>query len=123
MGIISRLVRASVLDELDMDYIRTARAKGLSEREVLTGHALRNALLPTLTIIGFSFATVLLTGAVLAETIFNWNGIGSYAVEATRQLDFPAITGVCLLGGAVFLLTNLATDLAYAVADPRVRLS
>jgi ABC-type dipeptide/oligopeptide/nickel transport system permease component len=123
IGIISRLVRASVLDELNMDYIRTARAKGLRERDVLRGHALRNALLPTLTIVGFSFAAVLLTQAVLAETIFNWNGIGSYAVEATRQLDFPAITGVCLLGGAVFLLTNLATDVAYAVADPRVRLS
>jgi ABC-type dipeptide/oligopeptide/nickel transport system permease component len=122
IGIISRLVRASVLDELNMDYIRTARAKGLTERNVLTRHALRNALLPTLTIVGFSFAAVLLTQAVLVETIFNWNGIGSYAVDATRQLDFPAITGVCLLGGTVFLLTNLATDIAYSFADPRVRL-
>jgi peptide/nickel transport system permease protein len=120
VGIISRLVRASMLDELSADYIRTAGAKGLRERNVLWSHALRNAMLPTLTIIGFSSAT-LLTGAVLTETIFNWNGIGSYAVDATRALDFPAINGVCILGGVVFLLANLVTDIAYAVADPKIR--
>lgn len=120
MGIISRLVRASLLDELGADYVRTARAKGLRERNVLWGHALRNALLPTLTIVGFSFAT-LLTGAVLTETIFNWNGIGSYAVESSRSLDFPAINMVCILGGALFLAANLVTDVLYAVADPKIR--
>jgi len=122
MGIISRLVRASMLDELGADYVRTARAKGLRERQVLFGHALRNAWLPTLTIIGFSFA-FLLTGAVLTETIFSWPGIGSYAVESSRSLDYPAITGVVILGGLVFLVANLLTDIAYAVADPKIRLS
>jgi peptide/nickel transport system permease protein len=101
MGIISRLVRASMLDILNQDYVRTARAKGLQERRVVIGHALRNALIPTLTIIGISFA-VLITGAVLTETVFNWPGVGSYSVEAAGQLDFPAIMGVAILGGVIF---------------------
>lgn len=122
MGSVSRLVRASMLDEMHADYVRTARAKGLRERAVMTGHVLRNAMLPVLTILGFSFAS-LLTGAVLTETIFEWNGIGSYAAASTRALDYPAINGVCLFGGVVFLLANLVTDLLYAVADPKVRLS
>ncbi len=122
MGIISRLVRASMLDELSADYVRTARAKGLSERQVLRRHALRNALLPTLTIVGFSFA-FLITGAVLTETVFSWPGIGSYAVDASRTLDFPAIMGVSILGGVAFLSANLITDLTYVIADPRIRLS
>jgi ABC-type dipeptide/oligopeptide/nickel transport system permease component len=102
--------------------VRTARAKGLRERQLLRSHVLRNALLPVLTILGYSFAT-LLTGAVLTETIFSWNGIGSYAVTAARNLDYPAINGVCILGGAVFLLINLITDVLYAVVDPKIRLS
>ncbi len=122
MGSVSRLVRASMLDELHSDYVRTARAKGLKERIVMRTHVLRNAMLPVLTILGFSFAS-LLTGAVLTETIFEWNGIGSYAVAATRNLDYPAINGVCLFGGVVFLLANLITDVLYAFADPKVRLS
>lgn len=122
MGSVSRLVRASMLDELHADYVRTARSKGLRERTVMRRHVLRNAMLPILTILGFSFAT-LLTGAVLTETIFEWNGVGSYAVASTRVLDYPAINGVCLFGGVVFLLTNLLTDVLYAVADPKIRLS
>ena len=122
MGVVSRLVRAAMLDELFADYVRTARAKGLKERQVLRSHVLRNALLPVLTILGYSFAT-LLTGAVLTETIFSWNGIGSYAVVAARNLDYPAINGVCIFGGAMFLLINLVTDVLYAVADPKIRLS
>jgi ABC-type dipeptide/oligopeptide/nickel transport system permease component len=122
MGIVSRLVRAAMLDELGADYVRTARAKGLGERDVLFGHVLRNALLPVLTILGFSLA-VLLTGAVLTETVFAWNGVGSYAVTAARTLDYPAIDAVCILGGAVFLVANLVTDVLYAVVDPKVRLS
>ncbi|MGD9702258.1 MAG: ABC transporter permease [Acidimicrobiia bacterium] len=121
-GIVSRLVRASLLDELGSDYVRTARAMGLTEREVVNGHALRNALLPTITIVGFSFA-FLLTNAFLTEFVFSWPGVGSYAVDAARQLDFPAIMGVSLLGGFAFLITNLVTDTAYAYADPRIRLS
>jgi peptide/nickel transport system permease protein len=121
-GIVSRLVRASMLDELYADYIRTARAKGLSESTVMFRHVLRNALLPTITILGLSFGA-LLTGAVLTETIFSWNGIGSYAVEATRSLDYPAINGVCILGGTIFILTSLVTDVLHAFADPKIRLS
>lgn len=122
MGIVSRLVRASMLDVLNQDYITAARARGAGEVRVLLNHALRNALVPTLTIIGFTFA-YLITGAVLTEAIFSWSGIGSYAVDAARSLDYPAIMGVTIVGGAAFLLTNLVTDIAYAFADPRIRLS
>lgn len=122
VGIISRLTRSSLIDELTADYIRTARMKGLSERRVVYKHALRNAALPLLTVLGYSFAA-LLTGAVLTEAIFSWNGVGSYAVEASRTLDYPAINAVCLLGGAAFLVANLVTDVLYAIADPKVRLS
>lgn len=122
IGIVTRLVRASLLDELSMEYVRVARAMGLRERTVVNTHALRNALLPTITIVAFTFA-FLLTGAVLTETVFTWPGVGSYAVEASRNLDFPAIIGVTILGGVAFLVTNLITDIAYAIADPRIRLS
>ncbi|MBS9719695.1 ABC transporter permease [Tianweitania sp. BSSL-BM11] len=120
-GIVSRMVRASMLDVLSQEYILAARAKGASPVRVLLHHALRNAMLPTLTIIGFSFA-YLITGAVLTETIFAWPGIGSYAVSAARGLDHPAIVGVTIIGGAAFLIANLLTDIAYAVVDPRVKL-
>jgi peptide/nickel transport system permease protein len=122
MGTISRIVRASMLDVFGQDYIRTARAKGAKETTVVLRHALRNALIPALTIVGFSVA-YLITGAVLVESIFSWPGIGSYAVNAAQTLDFPAIMGVCLLGGVSFLLANLVTDVGYALADPRIRLS
>jgi peptide/nickel transport system permease protein len=122
MGVVLRLVRASMLDVLNQDYITAARARGAGELRVLLNHALRNALVPTLTILGFTFA-YLITGAVLTEAIFAWTGIGSYAVDAARSLDYPAIMGVTIVGGAAFLLTNLATDIAYAFADPRIRLS
>ncbi|SCC81149.1 ABC transporter permease [Saliniramus fredricksonii] len=121
MGIISRLVRGSMLDVLEQDYIRTARAKGAGEPRVLVRHALRNALIPTLTIIGHSFA-YLITGAVLTETIFSWPGIGSYAVDSARSLDHPAIIGVTLIGATAFLLANLVTDILYAVFNPRIQL-
>lgn len=122
VGIVSRLVRASLLDELSMEYVRVARAMGIRERTVVNTHALRNAMLPTITIVAFAFA-FLLTGAVLTETVFSWPGVGSYAVEASRNLDFPAIIGVTILGGTAFLLTNLVADVIYAFADPRIRLS
>ena len=122
VGIVSRLVRASLLDEFSMDYVRVARAMGLRERTVVNTHAMRNALLPTITIVAFTFA-FLLTGAVLTETVFSWPGVGSYAVNASRNLDFPAIIGVTILGGMAFLFTNLLSDIAYAFADPRIRLS
>jgi ABC-type dipeptide/oligopeptide/nickel transport system permease component len=122
MGTVSRIVRASMLDVLGQDYVRTARAKGARESTVVFRHALRNALIPAMTIVGFSVA-YLLTGAVLVESIFSWPGIGSYSVKAAQTLDFPAIMGVCLLGGLAFLVANFVTDLGYALADPRIRLS
>jgi peptide/nickel transport system permease protein len=121
-GTISRLVRASMLDVLAQDYVMTARAKGAGELRVLLQHALRNTMLPTLTILGHSFA-YLITGAVMTETIFSWPGVGSYAVDAARSLDYPAIIGVTIVGGLAFLLVNLVTDIAYAYANPRIRLS
>jgi peptide/nickel transport system permease protein len=121
IGIIVRLVRSSLLEVMGQDYIRTARAKGAREGRVMLNHALRNALIPTLTIIGFSFA-YLITGAVLTETVFSWPGIGSYAVSSARSLDFPGIVGVTLVGSMAFLLANLLTDIAYAFANPCVKL-
>ena len=121
MGTITRLVRASMLDVLDQDYIRTARAAGIPERLVMRRYALRNAMLPTLTIVGLAFA-VLITGAVLVEIVFTWPGIGTYAVESSRNLDIPGVMGVSILGGFIFLMANLVTDLLYAFVDPRIRL-
>ena len=122
MGSVSRIVRASMLDVLGQDYVRTARAKGARESVVVFRHAFRNAMIPALTIVGFSVA-FLLTGAVLTESIFSWPGIGQYSVKAAQALDFPAIMGVCILGGVVFLLANFVTDIGYALVDPRIRLS
>jgi peptide/nickel transport system permease protein len=119
-GIITRLVRSSLIEGLSQDYARTARAKGAPERVVLINHALRNAMIPLLTILGFTFA-YLITGAVLTEAIFAWPGIGSYAVRAAASLDYPAIGGVTIVGAVAFLLANLVTDIAYAWANPRIK--
>ena len=121
MGTITRLVRASMLEVLDQDYIRTARAAGISEGLVMRRYALRNAMLPTLTIVGLAFAT-LIAGSVLIEVVFTWPGIGTYAYESARSLDIPGVMGVSILGGSIFLLANLATDILYAFVDPRIRL-
>ena len=120
MGTVSRLVRGAMLDELYADYVRTARAKGLREGQVMRHHVLRNALTPVITILGLSLG-VLLTQAVLTETVFSWNGLGSYAVESTRRLDYPAINGVCITGGVIFLLASLLSDVLYAAVDPKIR--
>jgi peptide/nickel transport system permease protein len=121
LGTVIRLVRSQMLEEQSADYVRTARAKGLSMGQVLNRHVLKNAITPVVTIVGISVG-MLIMGAVLIETIFSWNGIGTYAVESSRSLDFPAITGVCLVGGVIFLLSNLIADITYAIVDPRVRL-
>ncbi|GGE51425.1 peptide ABC transporter permease [Primorskyibacter flagellatus] len=119
-GVITRLVRSSLIEGLSLDYARTARAKGAPERTVLVKHALPNAMIPLLTILGFTFA-YLITGAVLTEAIFSWPGIGSYAVRAAASLDYPAIGGVTIVGSVAFLLANLLTDIAYAWANPRIK--
>lgn len=120
-AVISRQVRASMLEVLSQDYIRSARAHGLSERVVIYKHALRNAMIPVTTVIGLSYGS-LLSGAVLTETIFAWPGIGLYLVNSIYALDFPSITGTSILIAMVYVAANLVVDLAYAYLDPRIRL-
>jgi peptide/nickel transport system permease protein len=120
MGIIARMLRSSLLTALGDDYVRTARAKGLLERRVVVGHALRNALIPTVTVFGLTFAS-LLAGAVLTETIFSWPGIGGFAVSAALKLDYPGLLGVTLVVAVVYVLVNLAVDIVYGILDPRIR--
>ncbi len=121
MGNVTRITRATLIDVFHQDFIRTARAKGLHERTVLVRHALRSALIPTVTIIGLAFGG-LMGGAVTTETVFAWPGIGRYAVYAASKADFPAITGVTLLVAAVYVAINFLVDLSYALLDPRIRL-
>ncbi len=118
---IARMTRASVLDVLRQDYIRTAKAKGLPKRVVIYKHALRNALIPVVTLIGLRFGS-LLEGAVLTETIFGWPGLGRYIVNALLVLDYPAIMGGTVFIALVYSLANLVVDIAYAVLDPRMRI-
>jgi peptide/nickel transport system permease protein len=122
LGVIARMVRASLLEVMSMDYVLSARAKGLSERQVVVHHAMRNALIPTTTVVGTAFAG-LLSGAVLTETIFAWPGIGRYAVDAAEGQDFGAIMGVTIVVAVVYSLVNIVVDVAYAVIDPRITLS
>jgi peptide/nickel transport system permease protein len=120
MAIIARLTRSSMLEVMKLDYIRQARAKGLSYPRVVLTHALRNALIPIITVIGNNFA-VLLTGAVLTETVFAWPGLGRAMVEAINQLDYPVVLGGVMMMAVVFVLVNLLVDLTYGLIDPRVR--
>lgn len=120
MGIVARMVRSSLLEVLGQDYIRTARAKGLAESRVIVLHALRNALIPTVTVIGLATGG-LLAGAVLTESTFAWPGLGRYAVEAATRLDYPATLGVTLLSAVIYVTVNLIVDLLYGVLDPRIR--
>ena len=120
MGILARMLRSSRLASLSDDYVRTARAKGLGERSVVGGHALRNALIPTVTVLGLTTAG-LLAGAVLTETIFSWPGVGSFAVSAAVKLDYPALLGVTLVVAIIYVLVNLIVDIIYGLLDPRIR--
>ncbi|HEV3219240.1 MAG TPA: ABC transporter permease, partial [Candidatus Acidoferrales bacterium] len=112
----------SMLEELASDYVRTARAKGLSTRAVLFRHAFRNALIPIITILGLQFGT-LLAGTIVTETIFSWPGIGRLTVQAISSRDYPLLQGCILVIALSYVLVNLLTDFLYAVIDPRVRLS
>jgi ABC-type dipeptide/oligopeptide/nickel transport system permease component len=119
-AILTRMVRTSVIEELSADYVRTARAKGVSESGVLFRHALRNALIPILTILGLQFGT-LLAGTIVTETIFSWPGIGHLTVQAINARDYPLLQGCILLIAVSYVVVNLLTDMVYAVVDPRVR--
>ena len=119
IAFLARMTRSAMLDALGADYVRTARAKGLSEFLVVGRHALRNAMIPIITVLGLDFGAYL-TGSILTETIFSWPGLGRYVVNAIARRDLPAIQGSVLFLSAVFVLVNLITDVAYAKADPRV---
>jgi ABC-type dipeptide/oligopeptide/nickel transport system permease component len=119
-AILTRMVRTSVIEELSADYVRTARSKGVSESGVLFRHALRNALIPILTILGLQFGS-LLAGTIVTESIFSWPGIGRLAVQAITSRDYPLLQGCILLIAVSYVFVNLLTDLVYALVDPRVR--
>lgn len=119
IAFLARMTRSAMLEALNADFVRTARAKGLTEWTVTVRHALRNAMIPVITVLGLDFGAYL-TGSILTETIFSWPGIGRYVVNAISRRDLPAIQGTVLFLSTVFVLVNLITDLAYAKADPRV---
>lgn len=122
LGLIARMTRAAMLEALEQDYSTTAQAFGLRSRTIVWKLALRNALSPTLTVLGLSIAYAL-TGTFFVEVVFNWPGIGQYATEAMLAVDYPVIMAITLLGAAGYLLTNLVVDLLQARIDPRVRVS
>lgn len=122
MGLITRTTRSNLLDVMSTDYIRTARAKGLSRPGLIIRHALGNALIPVLTVIGLGLGN-LLGGMVLVETIFNWPGVGQFAYESVLSTDFPAIIGVALLIALNYMVINTVVDILYGIIDPRVRCS
>jgi peptide/nickel transport system permease protein len=122
MGLVTRVTRASMLDVLSQDYVRTARAKGLREAATIARHALRNALIPTVTVLGLAYGG-LLSGAVMTETIFAWPGLGRYAFQSAVTNDFPAIMGVTFVIGLMYTLVNFAVDLFYGWLDPQIRYS
>jgi len=116
----TRMVRGSMLEEIRQDYVRTARAKGLSVRAVLFGHALRNGLIPVITVLGLQ-AGMLLAGAIITESIFSWPGLGRLTVQAINARDYPLVQGCILAIALTYIFINLATDLLYSVVDPRIR--
>lgn len=122
LAIVVRMTRSAMLDVLGQDYVRTARSKGLDERKVVRKHALRNALLPVITVIGLSFGA-LLSGAILTETVFSWPGIGRWVYDAISARDYPIIQGGVIFVATVFVLVNLLVDFSYALIDPRIQYS
>jgi ABC-type dipeptide/oligopeptide/nickel transport system permease component len=119
IAFLARVTRSAMLDALHADYVRTARAKGVAERIVTVRHALRNAMIPIITVLGLDFGAYL-TGSILTETVFSWPGLGRYVVNAIARRDLPAIQGAVLFLSVVFVLVNLVADVAYAKTDPRV---
>jgi peptide/nickel transport system permease protein len=120
MGLITRVTRSSLLEVMGQDYVRTARAKGLIEHTVVARHALRNALIPTVTVLGLAYGS-LLSGAVMTETIFAWPGLGRYAYQSAVSNDFPSIMGVTFVIALMYIFVNLVVDMLYAVLDPQIR--
>jgi peptide/nickel transport system permease protein len=121
-GFYSRVLRSSMLDVMNEDYVRTARAKGLSQRRVMTKHVLRNSLIPVITLFGLDFGLLIGGGAIVTESLFNIEGVGLFTAEALKQQDFPSIMAVTLFGAFFIVLFNIFVDIAYAYLDPRIRL-
>lgn len=119
-AVLARFTRSSMLDVINQDYIRTARAKGLADRIVIFRHALRNALIPVVTLLGMQFGSIL-SGSVIVESVFAWPGVGRYMIGAINSRDYPVVQATVLVVAIAFVLANLITDLAYAVIDPRIR--
>jgi peptide/nickel transport system permease protein len=119
-AILTRMVRTSMLEELSQDYIRTARAKGLPERTVVYRHALRNAMIPVLTVVGLQFGAML-AGAIVTETVFSWPGIGRLTIQAISNRDYYLLQGCILVIGLTYVLVNFLTDLTYSFFNPRIR--
>ena len=122
IGFYSRVLRSNVLDTINEDYVRTARAKGLSERRVLVRHVLRNSLLPIITLWGLDFGAVVGGAAILTETVFDLQGVGQFAADSIGQLDVPPVLAITMFGAFFIVLLNAIVDIAYAVLDPRIRL-
>jgi peptide/nickel transport system permease protein len=122
VGLYSRVLRSNMLDVMDEDYVRTARAKGLPERQVMSRHVMRNSLIPIVTIFGLDFAALIGGSAILTEAIFNLNGVGQYAFESIENLDLPPIMAITLFGAFFVVFFNALVDIAYAYLDPRVKL-
>jgi len=120
-AILTRMTRAGILEVIRQQYIVTSRAKGLAEKKVLYKHALKNALIPVITILGLQFGA-LLSGSIITETIFSWPGIGRLVIQAVNQRDYPLVQGCVLFIALTYVLVNLATDLLYSAADPRIRI-
>jgi peptide/nickel transport system permease protein len=120
MAVIARMTRASLLEVLSQDYIRTAESKGLPQRSVILRHAMRNALLPVMTVTGLQVGR-LLAGAILTETIFSWPGIGLWIYESIQARDYPIVQGATLFIATIFVMVNLITDVLYAAVDPRIK--
>jgi peptide/nickel transport system permease protein len=123
IGFYSRLLRSNILDTIDEDYVRTARAKGLSERRVLVRHVLRNALIPIVTLFGLDFGAAIGGGAILTESVFSLQGVGQYAADRVGQLDLPPVMGTTLYAAFFIVVLSAFVDIAYALLDPRIRLS
>ena len=118
----SRYIRSSTIEQFGLDYVRTARAKGLGERRVVTGHVLRNALVPFVTVVAID-TPLYLTGAVLVETVFSWPGMGRLFYDSLTVRDYPVLMGALILGAVLIVLGNLIADLLYGLLDPRISLS
>ncbi len=123
IGVYSRVLRSNILDTINEDFVRTARAKGLSERRVLYKHVLRNSLIPIVTLWGLDFGAVLGGGTILTETVFDIQGVGQYAAESIGQLDVPPVLAITLFGSFFIVLLNTVVDILYAALDPRIRLT